>query len=381
MQRGFLAVAATIVAALLLSGCSADVRNTPSTAPSAPSSTGTATPSPGSVTPVGTPEVLATGLTSPWSVVRLDSGSALISERDTGNVIELMNDGTVRIAGTVPGVDHGGEGGLLGLTIADSAGGPILFAYLTSATDNRIVRMTLNGDAGNYTLGTPKPILTGLSKAGNHNGGRIALGPDGALYATVGDAGVPDRSQDRASLNGKILRMNLDGSVPADNPFPNSLIYTLGHRNPQGIAWDASGQMWASEFGQNTWDEFNRIDAGSNYGWPIVEGQGRVEGFVDPVLQWPTADASPSGLAFVSGTFFMAALRGSRLWAIYPSGGADAVTQAQAWFTGEYGRLRDAVPGPDGTLWILTNNTDGRGTPQQGDDKLLQVALTVRTSE
>ncbi len=365
------------IAALVLTGCSAEVTQ-PATS-TQPSPSITVMPPTGSVTPVGTPEILANGLKAPWAVVRLRSGSALISERDTGNIVELTGDGTVRIVGTVPGVDHGGEGGLLGLTITEVGGATTLYAYLTSATDNRIVRMELRGAAGSYALGSPKPILTGLDKAGNHNGGRIAIGPDGKLYATVGDAGQPDRAQEMASLNGKILRMNLDGSVPTDNPFPRSLIFTLGHRNPQGIAWDSDGQMWASEFGQNTWDEFNRIVAGKNYGWPIVEGQGGVAGFVDPVLQWPTSEASPSGLAFVRGTFFMAALRGARLWAIYPAAGSDAAPHAQAWFTNEYGRLRDAVPGPEGTLWILTNNTDGRGSPQQGDDKLVQVSLAPLT--
>lgn len=281
----------------------------------------------------------------------------------------------MRIAGTVPGVDHGGEGGLLGLAVVETGSGVTLYAYLTSETDNRIVRMPLRGFAGKYSLGTPTTILTGLNKAGNHNGGRIAIGPDGKLYATVGDAGVPDRAQDMSSLNGEILRMNLDGSVPTDNPFAGSLIYTLGHRNPQGIAWDADGQLWASEFGQNTWDEFNRIVSGKNYGWPIVEGQGGKAEFVDPVLQWPTSEASPSGLAFVSETFFMASLRGARLWAIYPALASDAAPETHAWFAHEYGRLRDAVPGPNGTLWILTNNTDGRGSPQPGDDKLFQVSL------
>ncbi|MEO7349818.1 MAG: PQQ-dependent sugar dehydrogenase [Terrimesophilobacter sp.] len=369
------AITLVAVAALVLTGCSTEATAPPTSEQPTPSPSFTDTSPEGAVAPVGTPEILATGLKAPWSVVRLSSGSALISERDTGNVLELTADGSIRIAGTVPGVDHGGEGGLLGLAIRADGSATTLYAYLTSATDNRIVRINLRGAPGNYSLGSPDPILTGLKKAGNHNGGRIAIGPDGKLYATVGDAGQPDRAQDMASLNGKILRMNLDGSVPADNPIHGSLIYTLGHRNPQGIAWDSDGQLWASEFGQNTWDELNRIVPGKNYGWPVVEGQGGVAGFADPVHQWPTSEASPSGLAFVGDTFFMAALRGARLWAIYPSITAGGEPDAVASFTGEYGRLRDAVPGPDGSLWILTNNTDGRGSPLHGDDKLLQVSL------
>jgi glucose/arabinose dehydrogenase len=323
------------------------------------------------VQPAGKPEVLLTGLTTPWSVVRLSNGSSLISERDTGRIIEYTVTGRAREVGSVSGVVHQGEGGLLGLAVWEDGPSTYLFAYLTSATDNRIVRMPLVGPPGDYQLGASEVILKGLAKAANHNGGRIEIGPDGALYATVGDAGRPARAQDPKSLNGKILRMDMNGGIPNDNPIPGSYVYSMGHRNPQGLAWDSSGQLWAAEFGQNTWDEFNRIEPGGNYGWPIVEGKGGKKGFIDPVLQWPTSDASPSGLAFVRDTFFLAALRGQRLWAIYPQGTA----HAEAWFADQYGRLRDAVPGPDGTLWVLTNNTDGRGSPRSGDDKLLEIRL------
>ncbi|QNE47980.1 PQQ-dependent sugar dehydrogenase [Glaciihabitans sp. INWT7] len=354
---------------LVLAGCAEvpEPSDISSTAPSAP-------PPASSVQPLGEPKVLATGLESPWSVVRLgDSDSTLISERDSGTVVERLPSGTLRDVGVVAGVVHAGEGGLLGLAVHPASSGPgrWLYAYLTTATDNRIVRMPLTGASGSYRLGEPTSILTGLAKAGNHDGGRIAFGPDGMLYATVGDAGQPSRAQDPASLNGKILRMTPTGGVPRDNPTSASLVYSLGHRNPQGIAWDADGQLWAAEFGQNTWDEFNRIEPGGNYGWPVVEGIGSRSGFVDPLYQWPTADASPSGLAFVGGTFFLAALRGERLWAINPG----STTTALPYFTGDLGRLRDAVAGPDGSLWVLTNNTDGRGTPGEGDDKLMEVRL------
>ncbi len=366
------------VLALALVGCAPEVPREPSAAPrpslsptASPSGEPTLAPLAGPVKPSGTPSVLITGLSAPWSVVRVASGSALISERDTAKILEYTAAGNVRVVTTIDGVAHGGEGGLLGLTVLDAGALSYLYAYYTTSTDNRIVRMPLLGTAGAYRVGNQEPILTGIAKSGNHNGGRIEIGPDDKLYATVGDAGQPSRSQDLASLNGKILRINLDGSVPKDNPFPGSLVYSLGHRNPQGIAWDSSGQLWAAEFGQNTWDEFNQIEPGKNYGWPTVEGIGNKAGFVDPVLQWATSEASPSGLAYVRGTFFLASLRGQRLWAIYP----DATAHSTAWFSGEYGRLRDAVPGPDGSLWILTNNTDGRGSPRSGDDKLLQVTL------
>lgn len=360
------AVAAALL--LVLAGCSAQPAPTPMPLPSETASP-TPTPAPIAWVPTGDPTDVVTGLAAPWSMVRLASGSTLISERDSGVVKELQANGTLRDVATVPGVVHQGEGGLLGLEYV-AEGGPWLYAYFTSDSDNRIQRFPLLGGAGSYSLGAGEDILTGLQKANNHNGGRIKLGPDGKLYATVGDATNTDNAQDINVLNGKILRMNLDGTVPADNPFPGSLVWSLGHRNPQGLAWDASGQLWAAEFGQDTWDEFNIIHASANYGWPIVEGISGDSRFTDPVLQWATDDASPSGLARIGTTFFMAGLGGERLWAIDP-----ATATATPFYVGQYGRIRDVVPGPNGTLWMLTNNTDGRGDPRDGDDRILQVTL------
>lgn len=354
-----------------LAGCSPEIPNPVASAPVQSTKPATSTPTPisGALVPVGDPVTVAKDLEAPWSVIRLSNGGVLISERDSGKILELAN-GSTRVVGQVAGVSHDSEGGLLGLALLETGVATWLYAYFTSDADNRIVRMELDGSPGAFQLGEPQPILTGLAKAGNHNGGRIAFGPDGKLYATVGDAGEPDRAQDKSSLNGKILRLNPDGSVPSDNPFANSFVYSMGHRNPQGLAWDASGQLWAAEFGQDTWDEFNRIVPGANYGWPIVEGiAGRPE-FVDPILQWHPEDASPSGLSYINGTFFLASLRGSRLWVIQTD-----PASATSYFVGEFGRLRDVTEGPNGTLWVLTNNTDGRGDPQQGDDRILQFKL------
>ena len=342
----------------------------PSVAPPAtPAPSTTTTPAEsGPVQPAGTPRVIASDLDLPWSLVRLSTDVTLVSERDTALVKEIADDGTVRRVGKIEGVVPGGEGGLLGLAV-DPSDESSLYAYTTTATDNRIVRMPLTGAPGSYRLGEATTVLRGIPKAGNHNGGRIKFGPDGMLYATAGDAGDTSRSQDTGSLGGKILRLEPDGAIPADNPFGNA-VFSYGHRNPQGISWDSAGRMWASEFGQNTWDELNLISKGSNYGWPIVEGVGSDDRFSNPVKQWSTSDASPSGLLATHNTLFMAALRGERLWAIYPD---TTEVDAEPWFTGDFGRLRDVIDGPDGTLWVLTNNT-GR-SPRDGDDKVLEVRL------
>jgi len=293
----------------------------------------------------------------------------------SARVLRLRPGAAPETVATVPGVVAGGEGGLLGLAASPTyAQDNYLYAYLTAASDNRIVRFRLSAPQ------TVEPILTGLAKASIHDGGRIKFGPDGMLYAGVGDAGNTANAQNQQSRNGKILRMRPDGGVPPDNPFPGSLVYTLGHRNVQGLAWDAQGRMFATEFGQNTWDEVNQIVAGGNYGWPVVEGRGpdpadSPDTFIDPWAQWPTDQASPSGLTYIRGTFFLAGLGGQRLWAIYvdeEQKRADPV----AWFEGEYGRIRDVAPGPDGSLWMMTNNTDGRGSPRDGDDRIVQVRLT-----
>lgn len=324
------------------------------------------------VVPLGTPTTVLHDLHAPWSVALLHDGSALIDDRDSGRIIERTPDGSTHSVGTVPGVVHSGEGGLLGLAVQEQSSPRFLYAYLTAAHDNRVVRMPLAGTSGHRTLGAPQSIVTGIPKGVFHNGGRLAFGPDGMLYITTGDGTQTSNAQDLASLGGKILRVTPDGAVPSDNPFPGSPVYSYGHRNPQGLAWDSHGRLWASEFGQDTWDELNIITPGSDYGWPIVEGIAHDRRFVDPVYQWHTDVASPSGIAIIDDTIFVASLRGERLWVIDPAGDGRPV-RAKAYYAGEYGRLRLAVAAGENTLWLLTNNTDGRGSPKPGDDRILQV--------
>ena len=317
--------------------------------------------------PVGEPTDVTTGLEAPWSVAFIGQ-SALISERDSGRVLELLGDGTTRTVGTVDGVVHGGEGGLLGIAVDDEQR---LYAYSTGSDGNRVQRFELTGRPGSLGLGAAETILDGIPSNSTHNGGRLAFGPDGMLYVSVGDAQNRPAAQDTSSPSGKILRMTPDGDVPADNPFPDSLVYSYGHRNVQGLAWADDGTMFASEFGQDTWDELNIITAGGNYGWPEVEGIADTEGFIDPVQQWATDDASPSGIVISHGTVFIANLRGQVLRAVP----VDDPSTSTDYYSGVYGRLRAVGIGPDGSLWIVTNNTDGRGNPSAGDDRILSVEL------
>ncbi|MEU6073856.1 PQQ-dependent sugar dehydrogenase [Micromonospora sp. NPDC047074] len=312
------------------------------------------------------PQVVGSSLTVPWGMDFLPDGSALVALRNSGQVQRIRPGQPSEQVAQIAGVAAGGEGGLLGLAVSPAyPQDGWVYVYLTTATDNRIVRFRLSAPQ------TQQPILTGLSRASIHNGGRIAFGPDGMLYAGVGDAGQTSSAQDPQSRNGKILRMRPDGTAPPDNPSPGSLVYSLGHRNVQGLAWDAQGRLHATEFGQNSWDEVNLIVPGGNYGWPIVEGDGNDPRFRDPLLVWPTAQASPSGAAVAGNRLFVAALRGTRLWNV-PLDGAGGVGTPAAELLGTYGRLRTVEYGPDGWLWVTTSNRDGRGTPASADDRVLR---------
>lgn len=314
--------------------------------------------------PTGERTVVA-DLVTPWSVV-FAGETPIISERDTGRILEIDPGGHAREIGVVAGVEAEGESGLLGLALGRDGS---LYAYSTGQDGNRIQRFQLTGAPGSLRIGTAQTILDRLPSADFHDGGRIAFGPDGMLYATVGEAGNRPDAQDLHSLGGKILRMTPDGGVPPDNPFPGSLVYSYGHRNPQGIAWAPDGTLYSSEFGQDTWDELNVITPGANYGWPIVEGIAGRQGLTDPVQQWAPADASPSGITIHNGSIYIANLRGERLREV-PL--ADPRTSTEH-LTGEHGRLRDVAVAPDGTLRVLTSNTDGRGEPAPGDDRMLAL--------
>jgi glucose/arabinose dehydrogenase len=317
-----------------------------------------------------TAKTIATGLHVPWGIAFLPGGDALVSERTTGDIVRIpAGGGTPQTVMHLPEADvNAGEGGLLGIAVSpEYAADGLVYAYETTRTDNRIVRFRL-GEA-------VEPILTGIEAGVIHDGGRIAFGPDGKLYAGTGETGRSGLSQNLRSPNGKILRINPDGSIPGDNPFRGSPVWTYGHRNVQGLAWDRAGRLWASELGQDEWDEVNLIVKGRNYGWPRVEGRGSTRGgrYTNPLVTWRTSQASPSGAAIAGNTLYVAALAGEALWRV-PLRGARTGTPRRRYHD-RWGRLRTVAVAPDGSLWIATSNTDGRGNPRGGDDRIVSVSM------
>ncbi len=324
-------------------------------------------------------EMVAENLQIPWEVAFLPaspegglSGDMLITERP-GTLKRIGNDGRTY---TIEGVEHVGEGGLLGMALHPNFAEKFwIYLYLTTETNtglvNRVERYRYDTDR----LSQKTIIIDGIPGARFHDGGRIAFGPDGYLYITTGDAGNSDVAQDTSSLAGKILRVQDDGAVPADNPFGNA-VYSYGHRNAQGLAWDRNGNLWATEHGRSGvlsgLDEINRIEKGANYGWPVIQGSEQREGMRSPVAH-SGADVTwaPAGAAFIGNSLFFSGLRGEALYEARVQ--EDGTMLIVAHFQNEFGRIRAVVAGPDGFLYITTSNTDGRGNPFPGDDKIIRI--------
>jgi glucose/arabinose dehydrogenase len=359
---------ATLLLAGMTSACNTAAETTTAPAPQSPA----ASTAPSAST---TSAALVVDLEVPWGLDFLPNGDFVVTERAGRLSVISATEPDRRTSIDVPDVAAQGEGGLLGVAVSPSyTSDRWIYAYMTTASDNRVMRFRLSSD--NRALEDSEVVLDAIPSATYHNGGRIAFGPDGMLYVATGDAGEADAAQDSAALNGKILRITPEGEPATGNPRAGSPVYSLGHRNVQGLAWDAAGRMFATEFGQNTLDEVNLITSGRNYGWPVIEGEGDTRGgqFTNPIVTWTPAEASPSGLAFAQegagGALYVASLRGERLWRI-PIAADGTTGEPEALLVGQYGRLRTAAISPDGSLWIATSNSDGRG--DGSPDRLIRL--------
>jgi len=322
--------------------------------------------------------VYAKNLDTPWAIAFLPDKSLLITER--AGRVRLINEGKLQEepVATLSQVREIGEGGLLGIALSpDFSANQQVFLYYTyqvngQNTLNRVVKMTLQ----NNKLSDEKIIVDQIPGAQNHNGGRIKFGPDKYLYITTGDAQNPSLSQDKNSLAGKILRVTEDGKGPSGNPF-NNLVYSYGHRNPQGIVWGSDGKLWETEHGPSGGslgfgnDEINIIFPGKNYGWPIIQGDEIKEGMEKPLFHSGSTTWAPADLAYLNGTLFFGGLKGQTLYKAKPS--ENGVSDFVDYFKGQFGRIREVILGPDNMLYITTSNKDGRGVPDNSDDKIIKI--------
>jgi glucose/arabinose dehydrogenase len=319
--------------------------------------------------------VLAKGLEVPWGIAFLPDSSALVTERDTARILQVgpgsdANGLTVTEAQRLAEVEPSGDGGLLGIAVSPKyASDKTVYLYYSTATDNRVGKLVLKGRL--------QPILTGIPRSVKDNGGALAFGPDGYLYVGTGD-GTPAGSlaANPRSLGGKILRMTVAGKPAPGNPVKTSLVWSSGHHNVQGFAWDSGKRMYASESDQKTYGELNLIEKGKNYGWPAVEGTSTNAKLANPVTSWPTADSSCSGVAVLERMIASACLLGQRIWLVNTTGNGTLLGQPQPLLTGQYGRLRALVTAPDGALWVSTSNQEDGGDPGADDDRIIRLVFS-----
>ena len=332
-----------------------------------------------------TVQTVAENLTIPWSVDWIPDGTMLFTEREGD--LRMIKDGQLLEKPLLSLGVGGVEGGMLGIAVDPNySENNYIYIYYTYneflSTSNKLVRYQLSDEV----LVEDKVLLKGIPGGPFHDGGRIQFGPDEKLYVTTGEAGNPNLSQDLNSLGGKILRINSDGTIPDDNPFHNSPIYSLGHRNPQGIDWDEDGNLLASEHGPSGFrgiaqDEINVIIPGSNYGWPDIIGDETAKDLQNPIFHTGDDTWAPSGVEFYHGDkfpdwigkYFVATLKGTHLHVIDFDLKNNTILSDEKLFQNEFGRLRDVQTGPDGFLYLLTSNQDGRGSPKSNDDRILRI--------
>ncbi|MEN6328686.1 MAG: PQQ-dependent sugar dehydrogenase [Methanobacteriaceae archaeon] len=311
-------------------------------------------------------ELMADNLEVPWAMAFLPDGRMIFTERP-GKVKILDGNQTRVVANLI--VTANQESGLMGIAVDPNFNqNKYIYLYYTKGSFNRVSRFVLNDQLSNETV-----ILDNIPSSPIHNGGRLKFGPDGKLYLTTGDAGNSNSAQDLNSLGGKILRLNPDGSTPSDNPFGN-LVYSYGHRDPQGLSWSPDGTLYESEHGATKNDEVNIIIRGGNYGWPLYQGNDTANGFIKPVRAYTEFTLAPSGLAYYQGSLYLAGLRGNQLRQLKLSADGGSVAGEEALFQ-DLGRVRDVVEYND-YLYISTSNRDGRGIPKSGDDRIIRVKVS-----
>ncbi len=378
-----------LAGAMLLSGCD---MSKPSAPPVSAPGKQTEAPASSKSTPY-TAEVLVSGLQVPWDLAFAPDGRLFFTER--GGTLRMIDQGKLAdkpVFRFEDGLYKEAEAGVLGLTLdPDFAKNHYIYVYHSYQDSggkpvNRVVRLIEQGGSAKLD----RVIMDGLPGNRIHDGGRVRFGPDGMLYVTNGDAASPSLAQQPDSLAGKIFRVQPDGQVPKDNPFPGSPVYSLGHRNPQGLAWHpVTKQLYSTEHGQTAHDEINLIEPGANYGWPLIQGD---ESQVKPAdagklgpgpLKTPLAHSgddtwAPSGITFVTkgpwkGNLLAANLRGTQVLRVTLTEDGKGVHAIEPLYKGEYGRIRAVAEGPDGSVYLLTNNRDGRGQPKADDDKIIRL--------
>lgn len=355
--------------ALLAAGCSfgpppPDQSGAPPRLPSPSASPSTADPVQTTV------DVLAKHLSVPWGVAFLPDGTGLVTERDTGKIYKIGPgpgpDGLTRsTVQTVTEATAGGDGGLLGVAVSPNyKTDQTVFIYYSTAKDNRIASLKLGAN--------PTPIVTGIPHATADNGGPLAFGPDGYLYAGTGDAGDKAAAQDKNSLAGKVLRFTAVGKPAPGNPF-NNLVYSYGYHNAQGLAWDSGKRLYVTDSGPDGWNELDPATSGGNFGWPSVDGTANNAKYVDPISAWKATEAGCSGLAVSQELLVTGCLRGTRLYIVQLTRTGTVLGAPEPVLQGKYGRLRTVAGAPDGSLWVTTSNRDGQGTPGPDDDQILRI--------
>lgn len=327
-------------------------------------------------------EVIANKLYVPWAIDISNEGKIYFTERS--GLIRIIEDGKLNSQPLITFSDSfvsQGEGGLMGIALDPNySQNHYIYVMYSYSEGNKIYNRVARLIENNNRASIDQILLDKIPGGQIHNGGRIKIGPDQKLYITTGDAGDPSLAQDPTSTAGKILRIELDGSIPNDNPIINSPIYSLGHRNPQGLAWNSKNVLYASEHGQSAHDEINIIQPGGNYGWPLVQGDEDSKEIImqKPLIHSDEVTWAPSGITFVNKgpwqeKLLVATLRGQQLLTLSLNGKGTVVRDVESWFENEYGRLREVIQGKDGSIYLATSNRDGRGNPDISDDKIIRL--------